>query len=213
MEERWTRLHSLRSAEVLPLFDAIFAVAFTLLAYSLPDELAKGFAGVNGLLLAIVSSLFSGVAVLLYWWKLRRLLRIARRLHVEQMLLGFASMLTIVVFPKLSQLALIYGDGTGNLFSWTPAQVVNVLFLGALFLFDGLCLLFALSLRRHPPSQPHNRQLLATAIQAQAIGFVLLLVLASLELAFSWFNNQYLLLVPLILLLEELMVIRRFSRL
>jgi len=211
MDYRWKRLHSLRTGEVLPLFDAVFAVAFTLLAYSVPEELAMGFDGVNGLLLAIASSLFSGIAVLLYWWKMRRLLRIARSLHSEQLLLGFASMLIIVAFPKLSQLALLYGGGQGNLPAWTPSQVVNVLFLGALFLFDGLCLGFAFSLRRHQPLQDQSRQLLETAIKAQVLGFAFLLLLAALELMFTWFNNQYLLLVPVVLLLEELLVVRRIS--
>jgi uncharacterized membrane protein len=211
MDYRWRRLHSLRTSEVLPLFDAVFAVAFTLLAYSVPEELEMGFDGVNGLLLAIASSLFSGIAVLLYWWKMRRLLRICRSLHSEQLLIGFASMLIIVAFPKLSQLALLYGGGQGDLLAWTPSQIVNVLFLGALFLFDGLCLGFALSLRSHQPLQPHSRQLLETAIEAQSVGFAVLMLLAVLELLFNWFNNQYLMLVPLVLLLEELLVVRRMA--
>ena len=77
------------------------------------------------------------------------LLVIARRLNPVQMVLGFASMLTIVVLSKLSALNLIYGGGSGNLNAWTPSQEVTEVFLGALFLFDGLCLLYALSLRAH----------------------------------------------------------------
>ena len=212
MNRLGTRFHSLRVAEVLPLFDGVFAVAFTLLAYGLPEELEIGLEGVSGLLLAMASSLFSGVAVLLYWWKLRRLLRIARHLNPGQMFLGFAGMLTIVIMPKLSQLALIYGGGTGSFFAWTPAQTANVVFLGALFLCDGLCLLFAFSLLRHPPLQAHSRQLLDQAICAQLFGFLLLMVLAVMELLFLWFNNQYLLLVPVVLLVEELILIRGLTR-
>ncbi|MEI7953126.1 MAG: hypothetical protein WCH37_10685, partial [Synechococcaceae cyanobacterium ELA182] len=36
--------------------------------------------------------------------------------------------------------------------------------------------------------------------------------LGAMELLFSWFNNQYVLMVPLVLLLEELLVARSFSR-
>ncbi len=201
----------LRSREVLPLFDAVFAVAFTLLASGVPEHLMMGIGGVNSLLLAIASFLLNGVAVLLYWFKLRRLLVIARQLNPPQVLLSFASMLTIVVLPKLSALALVYGGGTGNVFIWTFSQEVNVVFLGALFLFDGFCLLFALSLRRHRPRASHTQQELTTAIQAQAIGFAVLVLLGAMELMFSWFNNQYVLLVPLVLLLEEVLVARRFT--
>ncbi len=204
--------HGLRSLEVLPLFDGVFAVAFTLLASSVPEQLTMGIGGVGNLLLAIASFLLNGVAVLLYWFKLRRLVVIARQLTPVQVVLGFASMLTIVVLPKLSALALVYGSGTGNLFAWTPAQEVNMVFLGALFLFDGFCLLFALSLRRHRPRSGHTQQELTTAIEAQALGFAVLLLLGALEVLFSWFNNQYVLLVPLVLLLEELLVARRFGR-
>jgi uncharacterized membrane protein len=202
----------LYTRELLPLFDAVFAVAFTLLAYSVPDQLIMGIDGVNNLLVAIASFIFNGIAVLLYWFKLRRLLIIARQLTPLQIILGFASMLTIVVLPKLSALALNYGGGSGNLFAWTASQQVNVVFLGALFLFDGFCLLFALSLRHHHPRHDHTQQELDTAIQAQAIGLFALVSMGVMELLFSWFNNEYVLLVPLVLLLEELFVARRFAQ-
>jgi uncharacterized membrane protein len=203
--------HSLRSREVLPLFDAIFAVGFTLLAYNLPEQLMAGISGAGSLGLAITTFLLNGITVLLYWFKLRRLLVIARVVEAPQLLIILISMLTIVVLPKLSALALYYGGGQGNLISWTPAQVVNMVFLGTLFLFDGFCLLFALSLRRHRPRFAHTNAELATAIHAQRLGFMALLILAGMELLFSWFNNQYVLLVPLILLMEELIVARRFA--
>jgi uncharacterized membrane protein len=204
--------NSLRSSEVLPLFDSIFAVGFTLLAYSVPEQLIAGLSGVGSLSLAITTFLLNGITVLLYWFKLRRLLVIARVVEASQLLIILISMLTIVVLPKLSALALYYGGGEGNIFSWTPAQVVNMVFLGALFLFDGFCLLFALSLSRHRPRFAHTNAELATAIHAQKLGFAVLLVLAAMELLFSWFNNQYVLVVPLVLLMEELVVARRFAR-
>ena len=72
--------------------------------------------------------------------------------------------------------------------------------------------MFALSLRRHEPRSSHTQQELNTAIQAQSLGFAVLLLLGSMELLFNWFNNEYVLLVPLVLLLEELLVARHFSR-
>ena len=64
--------HQLQSSEILPFFDAIFAVAFTLLATSVPEQLTAGVAGVGMLLLAITIFMLNGLTVLLYWFKLRR---------------------------------------------------------------------------------------------------------------------------------------------
>lgn len=203
--------HHLNSREILPFFDAIFAVAFTLLATSVPERLMTGLDGVGHLMLAITAFLLNGITVLLYWFKLRRLLVISRVVHPSQMAIILISLVTIVVLPRLSALALYYGDGQGNLFSWSPSQIVNMVFLGLLFLFDGFCLLFALSLRQHRPRQAHTNRELETAIQAQVLGFMALLVLAAMELLFTWFNNEYVLLVPLVLLAEELLVARRFA--
>jgi uncharacterized membrane protein len=207
---RQNRLHS---REILPFFDAICAVAFTLLAYSVPERLMAGISGVGYLMLTISAFTLNGLTVLLYWFKLRRLLVISRVLHTSQIAIILVSMLTIVVLPKLSALALYHGNGQGNLFAWTPTQIANMVFLGVLFLFDGFCLLFALSLRRHQPRQAHTNKELETAIQAQLLGFVVMLILAAMELLFTWFNNEYVLLVPLVLLVEELLVARRFAQL
>lgn len=203
--------HRLQSSEILPFFDAIFAVAFTLLAYSLPERLMTGIAGVGLLMLAITVFVLNGLTVLLYWFKLRRLLVISRQVHASHMAIILISLVTIVVLPKLSALALYYGNGEGNLFAWSPAQIVNMVFLSVLFLFDGFCLLFALSLRRHQPRQSHTNKELETAIKAQLLGFTALLILAAMELLFTWFNNEYVLLVPVVLLTEELLVARWFA--
>lgn len=203
----------LKSSEILPFFDAIFAVAFTLLATSVPDRLIAGMEDVGELMLAITAFLLNGITVLLYWFKLRRLLVVSRVVHPIQMALILISMVSIVVLPRLSALAFLYGDGQGNLFSWSSSQVANMVFLGILFLFDGFCLLFALSLRRHRHRQAHTDRELDTAIQAQRLGFMALLILALLELLFTWFNNEYVLLVPVVLLAEELLVAHRFARL
>jgi uncharacterized membrane protein len=205
--------HSLRSSEILPFFDAIFAVAFTLLAYSVPERLMAGLGGVTYLTLSVSTFVLNGITVLLYWFKLRRLLVICRVVHTSQLVIILVSMVTIVVLPKLSALTLFYGNGEGNLLTWSRSQVVNMVFLGVLFLFDGFCLLFALSLRQHRPRQSHTTKELDTAIQAQLLGFGALLILAAMELLFTWFNNEYVLLVPLILLVEEVLVARRFAAL
>ncbi|MEB3271753.1 MAG: TMEM175 family protein [Synechococcus sp.] len=207
------REQTLNSGEILPFFDAIFAVAFTLLATSVPDRLIEGMDDVAGLMLAISAFLLNGITVLLYWFKLRRLLVVARVVHPSQMALILVSLVSIVVLPRLSALAFLYGDGQGNLFAWSASQVANMVFLGVLFLFDGICLLFALSLRRHRHRRSHTDRELDTAIQAQRLGFGALLILAALELLFTWFNNEYVLLVPLVLLAEELLVARRFATL
>lgn len=205
------RNYNLPSNDFLPLFDTLFAVAFTLLAYSVPEMLKEGLGGVGELALAIATFLLNGTVVLLYWFKLRRLIAIARVLHPPQLLLGFISILTIVVLPRLSALALYYGGGHGDLSTWTSSQLVNMVFLGSLFLFDGFCLLFALSLRWHRPRSPHTATELTIALQAQTLGFLVLLVMAAMELVFIWFNDEYVLLVPLVLLVEELWVARRFA--
>ena len=206
------RQFSLATHDVLPFLDGVFAVAFTLLSASLPEELRGGQAGVADLLLALACSVLSGAATLLYWFKMRRLVRMVRRLHLWPLLLGFVSLLTIVALPKLAALALRYGQGQGDLFHWTPSQSANVVFLGALFLFDGLVLLLAISLYLTVRQEAGPVQALTAALESQAIGFVLLLLLGLLELSCDWFNNQYMLLVPLVLLLEEVLVARRFSR-
>lgn len=199
------------SNEFLPLFDTLFAVAFTLLAYSIPDQLMEGLMGINELSLAIATFLLSGIVVLLYWFKLRRLIMISRVLHAPQLLIGCISILTIVVLPRLSALALYYGSGRGDLSTWSSSQVVNTMFLGSLFLFDGFCLLFAFSLLCHRPRFAHTATELTIAIQAQSLGFLVLLMMAAMELLFIWFNNEYVLLVPLVLLVEELLVAHRFA--
>ena len=206
------RQFTLASHDVLPLLDGVFAVAFTLLSASLPEELRAGEAGVADLLLALSCSVLSGAATLLYWFKIRRLVRMVRTLTAKPLLLGFLSLLTIVALPKLAALALRYGQGEGDLFHWTPSQAANVVFLGALFLFDALVLLLAISLRSVVLQEGGPVQALNAGLGAQCFGFVVLLALGMLELTCDWFNNQYVLLVPLVLLLEEVLVARRFSR-
>ena len=203
--------HQLTSASILPLFDSVFAVAITLLASSLPDSLDR-MNEVDHLLLPMISFELVGMAILLYWFKLRRLILMARSLFVPQLLLGVFSLLTIVVMPKLASLVLFYVNGEGSDSNWTLSMQVNASFLLALFLFDGLTLLFAISLLNHPVRSGGSMKELAIAIQAQALGFAVLLMLALMELFLVWFNDEFVWLVPLVLLGEEVLVARRFSR-
>ena len=196
---------------MLPFFDGIFAVAFTLLSSSVPERLVEGVAGLRDLLVAISSYGFAGIAVLLYWYKMRRLVRLARNLALLQLLLCFVGLLAIVALPKMVSLAVRYGQGQGDLFHFTPALVSNLGFFGVLAIVDVIVLLFALSLRQSMDNGVDSVRALRAVIAAQRIGLAVLLVLGSLELMVIWFNSEYLFLVPLVLIGEELMVARRFS--
>ena len=209
----WHQLshHQLEAASFLPMFDGVFAVATTLLAYSLPNML-DGNNDQEHLLLPIVSFELVGAAVLLYWFKLRRLILLSRRLFVPQLLFGILALIAIVIMPKLASLVILYGNGTGTVFRWTLSQQVNVSFLMSLFLFDGLALLFALSLRMHTHLPLASRKELAIAIECQTFGLLALLLLALMELFLVWFNSEFVWLVPLVLIAEEVLVARRFGR-
>lgn len=202
---------SIESHNVLPFFDGIFAVAFTLIAYSVPEELKPGIAGMKDLMLAISGFLLSGLTVLLYWIKLRRLIQMARHLQRIQLVLGFLSLLTVVALPKMCALAIRYSSGQGNLQNWSTAQTANTLFLGALFLVNLLVLLFTLSLRRHGPRPLSTERALDSMLRSQATGFVVFIGLGILELVATWFNAQYVLMIPLVLLGEEAVLAWRLA--
>ena len=108
------------------------------------------------------SSALSSLAVLLYWFKMRRLVVPARLLYLPQLSLLFLSLLVIVTMPQMAALALRYGQGSGSRF-------------------------------------------VRVSIRAQMVGLAALIVLAALEIHCFWFNNQYILLVPVVLLAEELL--------
>lgn len=207
-----SRVYLLRSSAVLPLFDSVFGVAFTLLAFSVPENVMSSM-DVSRLGLSIGIYVLSGIAVLLYWFKLRRLVELARLLLLPQLVLGLLSLLVIVLLPKLVQLVVLHGSGSGDFQHWTASQIVNTIFLTALFLFDSLCLLFALSLLAHPHVRMAEQRRIRHALRIQGVGFLALLSLGFLELGLMSFNNEYVLLVPLILLAEEWLTARRFSRL
>jgi len=198
---------SLTSEGILPLFDTLFGVALTLLAYSLPDHL-KGGMDTEKLAQAIVIYLLSAVIVVLYWYRMRRLIVATRVLYPLQLALSLSGLILVVMLPKLAQLVVIYGGGSGDLLNWTPAQVVNMLFLSFLGLYDGTCLFYGFSLLRHSHIQPDERRRLRLQMRVQLMGVFVLMVLGVLELSSMKFNNEYVLIVPIVLLLEEWRIAR-----
>ena len=195
-------IHRIPAATVLPLFDSLFAVALTLLAYTVPDRLMSGMdfekiAGTVGIYL------LTGLTVILYWYKIRRLIVITRTLLPSQLLLTTISLLLMVMMPKFAQLVAIHGAGKGDLNNWTPAQIVNTSFIFLLACIDGICVAYGRSICQHPFTRESGNRSLHTLNRARLASFIALLSLGLLVLVSDQFNNEYVLLVPLILLLEE----------
>ena len=117
--------HKLSTKSTLPLFDSVFAVAVTLLAFSLPDKLHRG-GDLGQLLLPILIFEFIGMAILLYWFKFRRLITLARLVTLPQLCLIFLGLLTIVLLPRMAELVLRYGGGSGSWSNWTLSQTVKI---------------------------------------------------------------------------------------
>ena len=207
---RSLRHHSLRSRDLLPFYDSVFAVAFTLLAYNLPDQLGNGESG--RLLNPLALYVLTGIAVFLYWLKLRRLVLLDRVVQLPQLGLIAAGLLTVVLIPKLASLVLSHGVGVGTILNWTLPQIVNTTFLGILILFNLLCLLYALSLQGRRNHLRQNNAVLNSVMASQWLGMTGMAILIALELLASWFDNQYMLLLPLILIAEEGMVLQVIAR-
>lgn len=206
------RHHTLRAADVLPLYDSVFAVAFTLLAFNLPDRIGR-MMGSDQLLHSIGVYCLAALAVIIYWFKLRRLILIDRYLQSPQLALVGLGLISVVMVPKLVILVLRYGVGAGHLLDWTLPQLVNTLCLVVLLLFNLVCVLYARSLRRRRGHRGRNAPILAGVIRTQEAGMLVLSLLLLLELAFAWFDNQYIYLLPAVLIIEELFVARRMVRL
>lgn len=207
---RSLRHHSLRSQDLLPFYDSVFAVAFTLLAYNLPDRLNLGKS--DTLLDPLGWYVLTGMAVFLYWLKLRRLVLLDRVVQLPQLGLIAAGLLIVVLIPKLASLVLSHGVGAGNILHWTLPQIVNTTFLGMLLLFNLFCLLYALGLKRRRNHLRQNRPVLRGVVASQWLGMTMMVVLMALQLLFPWFDNQYVFLLPLILVVEELIVLQPFSQ-
>jgi len=208
---RSLRHHSLRARDVLPFYDSVFAVAFTLLAFNLPDRLGM-MGGTSTLLDTLAWYGLSAVAVFLYWLKLRRLVVLDRFVQLPQLGLISLGLLTVVLVPKLASLVLRHGVGAGSLLQGTLAQVVNTTCLGFLFLFNFICLLYAISLQIRRSHRRRSDHVLQGIIATQVMGMAAMLVLVILELSFSWFDNQYIYLLPLILFAEEVRLLQVIDR-
>lgn len=204
-------IHHIPTVTILPLFDSLFAVALTLLAYTVPDRLmGKMDAEIIGATIGIY--LLTGFTVILYWYKMRRLISLTRTLLPVQLLLVAISLLLMVMMPKLAQLVAIHGAGTGDLSNWTPSQIANTVFIFFLACVDGICVAYGRSVRHHPFMKMDGIRYLDALNKARLASFSVLLFLGILELVSNRFNNEYVLLVPLVLLLEECWLGRRLAR-
>lgn len=202
---RSLRHHSLRSKDLLPFYDSVFAVAFTLLAFNLPDRLSNGGSGT--LLAPLGWYVLTGMAVFLYWLKLRRLVLLDRIVQLPQLGLVAAGLLTVVLIPKLASLVLNHGVGAGTIFNWTLPQIVNTTFLSILILFNLCCLLYAFALNQRRNHLRLNSAVLRSVMASQWLGMVGMAILMVLQLLVPWFDNEYVFLLPLILLVEEAFVL------
>lgn len=194
--------HRLPSSAILPLFDTLFGVALTLLAYSIPDHLMSGMDALK-LGQTVSVYLLTGVSIILYWYKVRRLIHATRLLLPAQLALGASCLLLIVMMPKFAQLIIIEGGGSGDFLNWTPSQIANTAFILLLGLIDGICLGYTRSIIRHPYIRVKDKIGLRLRMRAQCIGFVAIVSMGALELATSAFNREYVMLLPLVLLAEE----------
>jgi len=208
---RSLRHHTLRASAVLPLFDGIFAVALTLIAFNVPGMLDLNM-GAHQLLASLLAYGVSALVVGVYWFKFRRLIGLCRYLHLPQMALLAQAMLTICLYPKLASLVLLYGQESGTVFVLTRGQLANTAFLLVLVLFDSLCLLFAWTLALNHDGRNGRQAIVRHLIRVQLYGFLLLAVMALLELFTPWFNGQYVYLVPIVLLVEELGLALEYAR-
>jgi hypothetical protein len=208
--QRSLRLHTLRATDVLPFYDGVFAAAFTLLAYNLPDHLMTMMEA-EGVVTSMSIYALAGIAVFIYWFKLRRLILIDKLLQPAQLTLVGIALMSVVVLPKIVSLVLKHGAGSGNLFNWSAAQAVNTLCLLFLVLFNAICLLYARTLRKRRNERRADTKTLNGVIRTQKAGLAFNLGLIGMELGFNWFDTQYIYLLPLTLLAEELLTAHQAS--
>jgi uncharacterized membrane protein len=207
---RSIRHHTIRANSLLPFFDAIFAVILTLLAFNVPSMFdMEGQAAY--LFTSILAYCLTGLIVILYWFKLRRLIGVCRFLHVPQLLCLGQAILTICLFPKMANLVVLYGSQSGSIFELSRGQLANTVYLVTLFVFNALCLIFAWSLTTHHYYKKANQSMLRHVITSQLLGFSIVLAMIFAEFFLTGFNNQYIFLVPLVLIVEELFVAAQFS--
>lgn len=205
------RHHTLRARDLLSFYDGVFAVAITTLAASIPTALGSMGSSAE-LVRGMITYILVAATIGLYWFKLRRLIVIDRHIQAAQILLTGLMLTSVVLVPKLAGLVLRHGVGMGSLWLWSYAQVVNTLCLGLLVTLNLLCLVYALSLNRRRSHRSRHQQLLQGIVTTQQWSFAANLGLLGLELGVTWFDTEYLFLIPLILLVEEVVVIRGLMR-
>lgn len=150
--------------------------------------------------------------MLLYWSKVNRLLRFSPTLVPLQQLIVGLWLLFIILIPTTLSMTLIHKGG-GSVYHWTSAQTCNTALVGTYFMMDLGGLAFTSLL--HPtldkallPSDepPINiRHLLL----CQLPGFILLLCLVLIELFYESFNDQFVYIVPMLLILGEVLMWNR----
>jgi len=209
---RSIRHHTLLAETLLPFFDSIFGAVLTLLVFDVPSMLDMS-GQYQKLFTPILIYCLTGLIVVLYWFRLRRLIGIAHFLHVPQLLCLGQAVLAICLFPKLSNLVLLYGSERGSIFELTQGQIVNTAYLTALFLFNALCLFFAWSLTTRHSYGKFNGRILRRVIGSQLLGFGFLLAMLGAVIFSEGFNNQYIYLVPIVIIAEEVLVAAQFSSL
>jgi uncharacterized membrane protein len=208
--KRSIRHHTLRADTLLPFFDSVFGAALTLLVFDVPSMLDMS-GQYQKLFTPILIYCLTGLIVILYWFRLRRLIGIARFLHVPQLLCLGQAMLAICLFPKLSNLVLLYGSQPGSIFELSQGQIVNMAYLFALFLFNSLCFVFAWSLASRHSCRNANQGILRHVMRGQLLGFGFLVAMVVAVIFSDRFNNEYIYLVPIVIVVEEGLVAAQFS--
>ena len=198
------------SSSILPIYDSIFAVSITILAFSIPDKL-KSASDVSNLLLTLALLLATAVAASIFWLKMRRLLEVTKILNKRQLALVIGCLILVVILPRLSELVFHYGGEEGMMGHWNISTSVNTIYVVSLLLVDGIILVFASSARII-----HSRSSSNFAIQpylwCQLAGFLAIVGLAGLEIGTLWFNDEYVYVLPFVLIAEELGVAQALNR-
>ena len=192
--------------EISSLFCTVSAVGLTLLGTSVPLA-ASNMGEIHRLHRALAYFFLSAITVILYVFKMETCLGLATHLLLIDQALFSLWLLHIVLCPAFLQLAIKYGKGTGSLGRWTDAQTANMLLLMNFLVLSTTSLTLSLSLCFHPhhqyaPAERMQSRRQWLRIHSGGSGIILFLIL--LELFTERFNEEFMFLVPIVLLLEGL---------
>lgn len=154
---------------------------------------------------ALMTYALAASTVMLYWFKIRRLLLFTDVLHLLQQFLLCIWLFAIVLVPKFVGLVIDNSGSSGTVHHWTSSQTINCLMLTTYFITDLSCLLFALFLRSCDYLLL-RRQSLVKLIHTQVVIFLLMCSLIITELFSIKFNGECIYIVPVVLLMEEFWV-------